>query len=61
LRRIAIHALTATRPKARYLVGPDAKLMGHVVTRLPDRARDAFVRIASRRWEARGRKLRRTS
>ena len=55
------HALTATRPKARYLVGPDAKLMGHVVTRLPDRARDAFVRIASRRWEARGRKLRRTS
>ena len=39
------HALTARRPKARYLVGPDAKLIGHVVTRLPDRARDAFVEL----------------
>ena len=53
------HALTAKRPKARYLVGPDAKLIGHVVTRLPDRVRDAFVGIGSRRWESRGRKLRR--
>src|SRR5205085_4100522 len=55
------HALTAPRPKARYLVGPDAKLMGHVITRLPDRLRDGFTRIGSRRWEARGRKLRRSS
>ena len=55
------HALTAPRPKARYLVGPDAKLMGHVITRLPDRLRDGFTRIGSRRWEARGRKLRRAS
>jgi len=55
------HALTAKRPKARYLVGPDAKLMGHVITRLPDRVRDGFTRIGSRRWEARGRKLRRAS
>jgi NAD(P)-dependent dehydrogenase (short-subunit alcohol dehydrogenase family) len=55
------HALTAARPKARYLVGPDAKLIGHVVTRLPDRVRDVFLQIGSRRWEARGRKLRRSS
>lgn len=53
------HALTATRPKARYLVGPDAKLSGHVLTKLPDRARDALVRIGSARWEKRGRKARR--
>jgi NAD(P)-dependent dehydrogenase (short-subunit alcohol dehydrogenase family) len=50
-------ALTATKPKARYLVGQDAKLAGHVVTRLPDRVRDAFVRFNSSLWEKRGRKL----
>jgi NAD(P)-dependent dehydrogenase (short-subunit alcohol dehydrogenase family) len=55
------HALTAARPKARYLVGPDAKLAGHIVTRLPDRARDAFSRFGARRWETRGRKLRRNA
>jgi NAD(P)-dependent dehydrogenase (short-subunit alcohol dehydrogenase family) len=55
------HALTAKRPKARYVVGPDAKLVAHVVTRLPDRVRDTFVRIGSRRWAARGRKIRRRS
>ena len=52
------HALTASRPKARYLVGPDAKLAGHVISRLPDRARDTFANFASKRWEAQGRKLR---
>ena len=35
------HALTADRPKARYLVGPDAKMAGHLITRLPDRLRIA--------------------
>ena len=50
-------ALTATKPKARYLVGPDAKLAGHVVTRLPDRVRDAFTRFGSASWEKRGRKI----
>ncbi len=50
-------ALTATKPKARYLVGQDAKLAGHVVTRLPDRLRDAFTRLGSAAWEKRGRKL----
>jgi hypothetical protein len=54
------HALTAARPKARYLVGRDAKIFGHVATRLPDRVRDALVRIGSRRWERGGRKLRHT-
>jgi NAD(P)-dependent dehydrogenase (short-subunit alcohol dehydrogenase family) len=53
------HALTAKRPKARYVVGPDAKLAAHFVTRLPDRVRDTFVRFGSRRWSAKGRKLRR--
>ncbi len=53
------HALTAKRPKARYLVGTDGKLFGHVVTRLPDRARDALVQFGSKRWESQGRKLRR--
>jgi NAD(P)-dependent dehydrogenase (short-subunit alcohol dehydrogenase family) len=55
------HALTARRPKARYLVGPDAKLYGHVLTRMPDRVRDVLVGAGGRRWERRGRKLRRTS
>ena len=50
-------ALNATKPKARYLVGQDAKLAGHVVTRLPDRIRDAFTRFGSAAWEKRGRKL----
>jgi NAD(P)-dependent dehydrogenase (short-subunit alcohol dehydrogenase family) len=51
------HALTARRPKARYLVGPDAKLFGHVVPRLPDIVRDTAVDLGGRRWERRGRKL----
>jgi hypothetical protein len=55
------HALTASRPKARYLVGPDAKLAGHLITRLPDRLRDAFANVGAMRWEKRGRKLRGTS
>jgi NAD(P)-dependent dehydrogenase (short-subunit alcohol dehydrogenase family) len=50
-------ALTATKPKARYLVGQDAMVSGHVVTRLPDRVRDAFVRFNSSLWEKRGRRL----
>ena len=51
------HALTSDKPKARYLVGPDAKLSGHVITRLPDQLRDALVRFSSTRWEKRGRNL----
>jgi NAD(P)-dependent dehydrogenase (short-subunit alcohol dehydrogenase family) len=55
------HALTADRPKARYLVGPDAKLAGHLITRLPDRARATMARAGAARWEKRGRKLRGSS
>jgi len=50
-------ALTSTRPKARYLVGPDAKVGGHVIARAPDRLRDALVDLNSRRSERRGRGL----
>jgi NAD(P)-dependent dehydrogenase (short-subunit alcohol dehydrogenase family) len=55
------HALTADRPKARYVVGADAKFACHVLARLPDRTRDALVQLASRRYEQRGRKLRSAS
>ena len=51
------HALTAKRPKARYLVGPDAKFYGHVLTRLPDRVRDLLVEAGSWNWRRRGRKV----
>ena len=37
------HALTAAKPRTRYLVGRDAKLRS-AVERLPDRARDRLVR-----------------
>jgi NAD(P)-dependent dehydrogenase (short-subunit alcohol dehydrogenase family) len=53
------HALTAPRPKLRYLVGPDAKVAGHVIARLPDRAREALVMLQARRWRAVGAALRR--
>ncbi len=36
------HALTAKRPKARYLVGTDARIQA-AVSRLPDRAREAAL------------------
>ena len=50
-------ALTAPRPKARYLVGPDAKVGGHVIARAPDRLRDALVDLNSRRSERLGKDL----
>ena len=53
------HALTAPRPKLRYLVGPDAKLAGHVIARLPDRAREALVMLQAKRWRDVGAALRR--
>ncbi len=36
------HALTSPRPRARYLVGRDARIRA-LVERLPDRARDKLV------------------
>ncbi len=50
------HALTARRPKARYLVGPDAKATG-VIARMPDRAREGFINMNSRRLERVGRRI----
>ena len=38
------HALTAKRPKTRYLVGRDAKFQAQLVRFLPDRFYDALVR-----------------
>ena len=37
------HALTAKRPRTRYLVGKDAKAVGTLGRFLPDRALDAIV------------------
>lgn len=52
------HALTARRPKARYLVGPDAKLSATMARILPDRLREAAMSANDRRLERAGRKLR---
>jgi NAD(P)-dependent dehydrogenase (short-subunit alcohol dehydrogenase family) len=40
--RVVEHALTADRPKTRYIVGPDAKRRARV-QRLPDRLRDRVL------------------
>jgi len=40
--KVVEHALTSSRPKARYLVGPDAKRRARV-ERLPDRLRDRML------------------
>jgi len=37
------HALTAPRPKTRYLVGPDAKLRALMIKLLPDRISDKVL------------------
>lgn len=54
-------ALTAPRPKARYLVGPDAKFAGHVISRLPDRLREALIVMNSKQQEKLGASLRRVT
>lgn len=41
--RVIEKALTASRPRTRYLVGPDAKVAGTVLRALPDRARDRLM------------------
>jgi hypothetical protein len=40
--KVVEHALTASRPRTRYLVGTDARVQA-MVRRVPDRARDAMV------------------
>ncbi|MFL5894051.1 MAG: SDR family oxidoreductase [Thermoleophilaceae bacterium] len=40
---VVAHALTASRPKTRYLVGRDAKVRARLSKLLPDRAMDALI------------------
>ncbi len=40
---VVLHALTARRPRTRYLVGSDAKLRGHAARVLPDRVMDRLI------------------
>jgi NAD(P)-dependent dehydrogenase (short-subunit alcohol dehydrogenase family) len=40
--KVVEHALTASRPRTRYLVGTDARVQA-LVRRVPDRARDAMI------------------
>lgn len=51
------HALTSSRPRHRYLVGPDAKLVG-VVSRLPDRLRYRMVALNGAQMARAGRRIR---
>jgi hypothetical protein len=51
------HALTATRPKQRYLVGPEAGITG-VVSRLPDGLRRRMLTARMNQWAKAGKKLR---
>lgn len=40
---VVVHALTATRPRTRYLVGTEAKVSARLATLLPDRLFDSLV------------------
>lgn len=51
------HALTSSRPKHRYLVGPDAKATG-VVARMPDRVRQWALNQNISRWAKSGKAIR---
>lgn len=42
--KVVERALFAGHPRPRYLVGPDAKVAGHLMRFVPDRLRDAMVR-----------------
>lgn len=42
--RAIVHALTASRPRTRYVVGTDARIQMTLARLLPDRAYDALVR-----------------
>lgn len=52
-----MHALTAKRPKARYLVGTDAKIQA-AIARLPDRGREFVLAQAGAMYIKNGKKLR---
>jgi NAD(P)-dependent dehydrogenase (short-subunit alcohol dehydrogenase family) len=47
--KVVEHALTARRPRTRYLVGTDAKLLAFLHWLLPDRAFDALLATMRRR------------
>lgn len=51
------HALTARRPKARYLVGTDAKVQA-AIDKLPDRLRELLLAKVLDRYQRAGRSLR---
>ena len=55
--RAVEHALTSRRPKARYLVGTDAKIQA-AIARLPDRAREFVLAKAAAPLAKQGRELR---
>jgi hypothetical protein len=42
--KVVHHALTAAKPRTRYLVGKDAKLTARLAWLLPDRAMDWLIR-----------------
>jgi NAD(P)-dependent dehydrogenase (short-subunit alcohol dehydrogenase family) len=46
---VVAHALTADRPRTRYLVGPQARILATLRTLLPDRWFDAMLERAARR------------
>jgi hypothetical protein len=46
---VVAHALTADKPRTRYLVGPRARLLASLRAILPDRWFDALLERASRR------------
>jgi NAD(P)-dependent dehydrogenase (short-subunit alcohol dehydrogenase family) len=54
--RVVAGALTAERPRPRYLVGRDAKIAGNLVTRLPDRLRERALDLNARTWERHARR-----
>jgi short-subunit dehydrogenase len=45
---VVAHALTAKRPRTRYLVGPQAKMLAGMATMLPDRMLDRLLARAAR-------------
>ena len=51
------HALTSDKPKHRYLVGPDAKVLA-VIALMPDRLRHRLLALNAARWARTGRKRR---
>ena len=38
-------ALTTSKPKTRYLVGPDAKIAGNLISKLPDKLKDRLFSL----------------